>query len=150
MSQWTVNLKVIFYSTMRQIKIWLLGNSNVQTYCIIIVLILTFIPKWIAGWHLDFFIPAIYLLLIIWVYYSILYYIHIDEDTDEEIILRVRDTTSTDNLGKLGKLTLLIFFGYNYFFIFGKIGVLFALTLITLTALFLFFISTKEIWTEKF
>ena len=135
---------------MRQIKIWLLDNPKIKAYIIGVILILTFFKPYIIDWHHDFFSPFIYLLLIIWVYYSYFYFVFFDEDTEENVILHRRVKNSKDNLGKFTQLTLLILMGGKSFLVFGKTGAVFSLCLITITALFILFVITKDVWKTKF
>lgn len=137
----------------RRFCIWLIEKSNFQTYTIIIVLALTITSRYFIDHQIrktqDFYSSIIYSILILWVYYSLFFRVILDEDVNEKIILRRRFDEPKDLLGKFMKLSVLIFFGYRAFFIFGRLGVLISLSIITITGLFCIFMIAKNTWKEK-
>jgi hypothetical protein len=138
---------------MRQLKIWLIEKSNVQTYVIVIILVLTIARTYIIDEHVrqtkDFYTPIVYFLLMLWVYYSVFYRVILDNDVNEKVILKRRLDEPKDLIGKFVKLSLLIFFSYRTFFIFARGGVIISLALITLTGLFCIYLIGKNTWNEK-
>ncbi len=138
---------------MRRLKIWLIEKSKIQTYTIIIVLALTIASRYFIDQQIsktqDFYSPIIYSLLMLWVYYSVLYRVITDADVNEKFILKRRLDEPKDLIGKFVKLSLLIFFSYRTFFIFGRVGVIISLALITIAGLFCIYLIGKNTWNEK-
>lgn len=141
-------------STMiRRFGIWLIEKSKVQTYTIIIVLGLTITTNYFIDYQIrktqDFYSPIIYALLILWVYCSLFIRVNFNKDVNEKIIFKRIFHQPKDHLGKFMKLSLLIFFGYRTFFIFGRLGVLISLSIITITGLLCIFMIAKNSWKES-
>lgn len=138
---------------MRRIKFWLLGKSDVQTYTIIIVLFLTLVSRYFIDYQIrktqDYYSPIIFLLLTFWVYYSIFFRVILNNSVSEIIILRNPFDEPKDLSGKFTKLSLLIFFGYQTYYVFGRLGVLISLSIITITGLFCILMIAKNFWQER-
>lgn len=137
---------------MRQVKTWLIEKTIIQTNTIVVVLLLSiacryFIDKHILTTH-DYFSPVVYLLLILWVYYSLFFIVSLSETVNEKVIIIRGFENPKDLIGKFIKLTLLVYFGYRTFFIFGRLGVLFSLLIITVTGLLCIYLIAKEFWSD--
>lgn len=135
---------------MRRLKLWLIEKSKVQTWAIITVVILTIASRYVINQHIrktqDYYTPIIYSLLILWVYYSLLFRVILDDDVNEKVILKRRFNDPKDLLGKMIKLSVLIFFSCRTFFIFGRVGVLISLTIITITGLLCIYLIARNTW----
>ncbi|WP_152266387.1 hypothetical protein [Agriterribacter humi] len=138
---------------MQQLKLWLIEKSRTQTYVIVTVIVLTIACNYLINRHIrrtqDFYTPFIYFILILWVYYSLFYTVKVGGDINEKIILKRQFDQPQALLGKFLKLSILIFFGYRTFFIFGRTGVLISLSLITVTGLFCIYVIARNAWKEK-
>lgn len=137
---------------MNKFKIWLLEKSKIQTNTIVIVLLLSIASRYFIDEKIistkDFFSPVVYLLLILWVYYSLFFCVVFNEDVKEKIINKRNLNDPKDFFGKLIKLTLLIFFSYRTFFIYGRLGVVFSLLIITITCILCIYIQAKADWSN--
>jgi hypothetical protein len=71
-----------------RLQFWLIKKSNIQTYVIIVVLILTIASHYFIDQRIrktqDYYTPVIYSLLILWVYYSLFYQEVLDENVNEK------------------------------------------------------------------
>lgn len=120
---------------MRRIQIWLLERTRIRTAAIFWLIVLTVIRDYVISDDLrlnDYYTPLLYLVMMGWVYYSVFYRVIIDEDVDEKVILK-RPLKSTEFIGNLPWVAILLYFSYRTFLVFGEWGALLILSLITLT-----------------
>lgn len=138
---------------MNRIKFWLIENSKIQSFIVTLAILWTIVQISFTSLHfrneIDFYTPTILLVLILWVYYSLLF--QVDDDSDElDKIIVIRSLDIPEELiGKLLKLTCMVIFGHQTSFIFGKPGVLVALFFITITGLFCIYIIGLTIWNDR-
>jgi hypothetical protein len=115
--------------------------------------VLTIARNYLVDHHIrktqDFYTPFIYFILILWVYYSLFATIIVDHGVNEKNISKRQFDQPQALIGKILKLSILIFFGYKTFFIFGRTGVLISLSLITVTGLFCIYVIAHNVWKEK-
>jgi len=138
---------------MKDIKVWLIEKNNIQNLLVLIVIMGAIISRFIIDKHTihtyDFYTPILFLLLIIWVYFSTFFVVSLNNNTNEKTISRRKSFKQEELYGKFLKVTALILVGSSTFNIFGKNGVLVSLILTSLTALLSLFISIKEVWTVR-
>lgn len=138
---------------MRRIPVWLIKNSIVQTYTVLLVCVLTFLRNYFIDKHIrqseDIYTPIVYSILILWVYYSIFFRVRENETFDEKVIFQSKFDEPNDYLLKFINLSLLLFMGSNSFFIFGRLGVIASLCLITISGMLCIFMIGKNSWKNR-
>ena len=137
---------------MKRLKYWLLENPKILSYTINIILILilariVFIDSEYRKAK-DFYSPIIYILLIIWIYYSIFCSVIKDDRLKAKIVLNRRFYDTSGLVNKMIKLTFLILLGHRTLLIFGKTGVLISLFITTITGFLSVFMIVMNSWEE--
>lgn len=124
---------------MKKLNLSLIQNTDAKIYSAFVLILLTMLSRYFIEYEIrksyDFYTPITYLLIIAWFYYSIFFKVRFDEEKNVKIVIKrkLKDYSETGWLF-LG-IGILTFFSYQTFFIFGKVGVLFSLLLITVTAI---------------
>ena len=137
---------------MKRIKHFLIEKQVAQFWVIIVVLALTIVSYFNIDYSIrkihDYYTPIIYTILILWIYYSIFHIVVLDETTDAKVIRKRIFDNPNDIYLNLILLSLLLIVGHRTFFIFGKIGVLISLTLVSFSGLFCILMIAKNTWIQ--
>jgi hypothetical protein len=136
-------------------KVWLIEKSRLQIFVIIVVFFLSLLCEEYFDFNeiINFFTSIIYLLLIFWVYFSIFCKVKVTEDSiskEIEKVVEIKKFDEPENFNlEFWILTLIIFLANRSFFIFGVVGVLMSLFIITMTGFLWIFSSVLNLWLEQ-
>lgn len=137
---------------MKRIKLFLIEKHIVHSLVIIIVLALTIVSFFNIDYRIrkihDYYTPIIFTILILWCYYRIFHIVVLDQTTNEKIIRKRIFDNPVDIYPNAIFLSLLIIVGHRTFFIFGKIGVLTSMTLVSFSGLFCILMIAKNTWIQ--